>query len=359
MEQINMRKYTMRKSSAALLAVLLAGCLVACGKKTTNTDAGMEAISAQNYEQARTCFDKAILEGEDLQLAYRGQGLAYMGQTDYESAIESFDRALQNGGMFVSDREVDINYYLATAQYKNGQLSDAIQTLDAIAGVRKGQDMVYYLRGSIKMENGDYDGAVKDLNEALSKSKNNIPMTIRVYETFADNGHEQEGQSYLSSAIENRLDAMTDYEKGVVYYYSKDYENARNFLELAKSGAKETGSDTLLMLGKTYEQLGDSNYAASLYEKYLAENDADPVIYNQLGLCKLETEDYEAALTAINSGLSVTENNSVTQELRFNQIVAYEHLGNFKTAAALMNSYLDSYPDDAAAIRENEFLKTR
>ena len=137
MEQINMRKYTMRKSSAALLAVLLAGCLVACGKKTTNTDAGMEAISAQNYEQARTCFDKAILEGEDLQLAYRGQGLAYMGQTDYESAIESFDRALQNGGMFVSDREVDINYYLATAQYKNGQLSDAIQTLDAIAGVRK------------------------------------------------------------------------------------------------------------------------------------------------------------------------------------------------------------------------------
>lgn len=118
MEQINMRKYTMRKSSAALLAVLLAGCLVACGKKTTNTDAGMEAISAQNYEQARTCFDKAILEGEDLQLAYRGQGLAYMGQTDYESAIESFDRALQNGGMFVSDREVDINYYLATAQYK-------------------------------------------------------------------------------------------------------------------------------------------------------------------------------------------------------------------------------------------------
>ena len=164
MEQINMRKYTMRKSSAALLAVLLAGCLVACGKKTTNTDAGMEAISAQNYEQARTCFDKAILEGEDLQLAYRGQGLAYMGQTDYESAIE-----------------VDINYYLATAQYKNGQLSDAIQTLDAIAGVRKGQDMVYYLRGSIKMENGDYDGAVKDLNEALSKSKNSIPMTIRVY----------------------------------------------------------------------------------------------------------------------------------------------------------------------------------
>lgn len=64
---------------------------------------------------------------------------------------------------------------------------------------------------------------------------------------------------------------MTDYEKGVVYYYSKDYENARNFLELAKSGAKEISSDTLLMLGKTYEQLGDSNYAASLYEKYLAE----------------------------------------------------------------------------------------
>ena len=62
MEQINMRKDTIRKSSAVLLTVLLAGCLMACGKKTTNTDAGMEAIGAQNYEHdRRNTFDPIIV----------------------------------------------------------------------------------------------------------------------------------------------------------------------------------------------------------------------------------------------------------------------------------------------------------
>ena len=53
------------------------------------------------------------------------------------------------------------------------------------------------------------------------------------------------------------------------------------------------------------------------------------------------------------------EDNGMMQSLKFNEIVAYEYMGDFKTASALMNSYLQSYPDDAAAKREYEFLRTR
>jgi tetratricopeptide (TPR) repeat protein len=113
------------------------------------------------------------------------------------------------------------------------------------------------------------------------------------------------------------------------------------------------------MLGRTYEKLGDYNYAASLYQKQLEADAENAALYNQLGLCKLESGEYAAALNAFNSGLALENNQDVLQLLKFNQIVAYEYTGDFKKAASLMKDYLESYPDDAQAVREYEFLSTR
>jgi len=53
------------------------------------------------------------------------------------------------------------------------------------------------------------------------------------------------------------------------------------------------------------------------------------------------------------------ENNEIAQTLAFNEIIAYEYLGEYKKAAVLMEGYLSTYPDDEAAQREYGFLKTR
>ena len=53
------------------------------------------------------------------------------------------------------------------------------------------------------------------------------------------------------------------------------------------------------------------------------------------------------------------EDNGMMQTLKFNEIVTYEYKHDYKTAATLMSSYLRSYPDDATAKREYEFLQTR
>ncbi len=347
-------------------SVLLAGSLLAmsmvlggCANENTKIGEGMQAVEKLDYDSALSLFEQAIVEKEDLELAYRGQGLCYLGMTEYEQAITSFEKALSHAGMFVTDTEVDINYYLATAQYKKGDNASALETLNAIAGMREKQAEVYYLRGLIKMENGEYENAVTDLDTALGRTKGDTAMAIRIYQVFADHDRREEGKAYLSAALKNHEDSMSDFEKGSVYYYLEDYENAKNYLEEAKSDGKREDAETVLMLGKTYEQLGNSNYAAGVYKLFIEQNDPNPAIYNQLGLCKLELGEYEAALNAFDSGLAVEENNDCVQQLRFNQIVAYEYLGQFEKAAALMNGYLESYPDDAQAVREYEFLRTR
>lgn len=347
-------------------SVLLAGSLLAvsmvmggCAKENTKIDEGMQAVEELDYDSALSLFEQAIVEKEDLELAYRGQGLCYLGMTEYEQAVASFEKALSHAGMFVTDTEVDINYYLATAQYKNGDNAAALETLNAIAGMREKQAEVYYLRGLIKMENGEYENAVADLDTALGRTKGDTAMAIRIYQVFADHDHVEEGKAYLSAALSNHENSMTDFEKGSVYYYLEDYENAKECLEKAKSDGKSGDAETVLMLGKTYEQLGNSNYAADIYKLFIEQNGSNPAMYNQLGLCKLEAGEYEAALNAFDSGLDIAENNDCVQQLRFNQIVAYEYLGEFEKAAALMNSYIESYPDDAQAMREYEFLRTR
>lgn len=49
----------------------------------------------------------------------------------------------------------------------------------------------------------------------------------------------------------------------------------------------------------------------------------------------------------------------VLQEMRFNQIVCYEKLGDWENAKTKIAEYIQVYPDDADAQREAKFLETR
>lgn len=348
------------KNKGMLLAVILsAGLLCACGnKKTASIDAGMAAVESHDYETALTSFEKAVVDGEDFELAYRGQGIAYMGMADYENAIASFQKALSEASMFPGKLEYDINFYMATAQYKMEDVTGAIETLDSIIDLQDEDQDAYFLRGSAWMKLDEVDKGESDLKKAIELSDSDTEMVIDVYEVLANYGYEEAGTAYLTELLDKHVKDMSEYEKGKTYFYLADYENARNSLETAKNEDKSNDPGIVLMLGQTYEQLGDSEYAAVLYNNYLSESDPNPEIYNQLGLCKLSAEDYQAALDAFQTGLKV-EDNQLIQSLSYNEIVAYEHLGDFTTATSLMKKYLAAYPDDAAAAREYTFLQSR
>jgi len=347
------------KLAGALLLVSLG--ISGCGKAdTTNIDEGMGLIDALDYDTAIQSFEKAIEAGENPELAYRGEGIAYMGLTDYEQAIEAFEKALPCSDMFVDEVEYDINYYLATAKYKNNDLAGATQVLDNIIALRPKDEEALFLRGSVKTTGDAYEDGLADLEQSIALSGKNVERVIEVFKVLKEAGHEEDGREYLGSVLSDTSLSPTDYEKGRIYYYMGDYENARNHLEQARTSGKEKNykeSDIILMLGQTYEQLGDKNYAASLYEDYISSNGEQEEIYNQLGLCKLDSGDYEAALDAFQKALAVAQGN--IQSLKYNEIVAYEYLGNFTKAKVQMESYLKEYPDDDAAVREYEFLKTR
>lgn len=201
----------------------------------------------------------------------------------------------------------------------------------------------------------DFERAKADFDKAISLAPEDYDQLINIYLVLERYGYKEMGQEYLQNALGSETKSMTDYQKGRMYYYLADYDNARNFLEKAR---KSGGVEAVLLLGQTYEELGDFNYAISVYSSFIEGDQTNAKVYNRLGLCKLEQKAYEEALSAFQAGMNI-ENNDMLQTLKFNEIITYERLGEYKQAAVLMDNYLATYPDDEVAQREYIFLKTR
>ena len=328
-----------------------------CGNKSTDekTMTGMQEIENHNYADAIISFDEAEQKKENPQLIARGRGIASIELTNYEDAITYFKEALSFSNERVDSLDYDINFYLADAYEKNGDYQKSIDTYSSILGLANKDVTAYYLRGRNYLLLDSYENAIADFNKALSLDEDNYDLRISVAGQLSDAGYETEGKKYLNTFLESNEKKLSDYDKGRIYFYLQDYENAKVFLEKAKDDENQS---TILFLGKAYEKLGDYNYATSVYQNYLSKHQDAAIICNQLGLCKLLAQDYEGALTAFVTAGKI-ENNGIEQVLEFNQIVANEYIGDFKQASVLMTAYCKKYPDDNDAIRENIFLQTR
>ena len=335
-----------------MMVFALTGCNP--NKSTENIKQGFDAITALEYEEALAFFASAAEAKEDAQQIARGQGIAYLGLAKYEEAIEQFLTALSYSNEFVDDFDFDTNYYLATVYFKNGQIEEAGNVYSAILNLRDDRE-AHYLRGITYLEEDKVDEAKADFDIALNKDSTDYDMRIEIAKAFMEKGYEEEGKAYLQAALGSNEKKISDYDKGRLSYYMGDYETARNYLESTK-GNKD--AENVLLLGQTYEKLGDFNYAASIYSNYLTENPEHVIIFNRLGMCKLQAGDAKSALDYFEQALAL-EDPSMTQILKFNQIVAYEYLGEFDQASVLMKNYLLLYPDDKDALREYEFLKSR
>lgn len=345
----------MRKVPGAALGLLLAVCLTGCGGGSAKTEEAMELVKNLDYAEALEVFDEAEAAGENERLIARGRGIACMGLTEYLQAIEYFKAALVASNGLVEAVDFDLNYYLAAAYIKSSRFEEAVGTYDAILALRPEEKDAYFLRGCARLELAEYEGAKADFDKVISMEPNNYERLIEIYEVLAHHGYKELGQEYLTNALESGAKQMDTYQSGRIYYYLGEYQKAYIALEEAKG---KGDAESYLYLGRAYEATGDYNYAASVYSSYLTKEGPNAEVYNQLGLCEMTKGEYQKALEAFQAGMQI-EDSGYLQTLSFNEIVAYEYLGEYQKAAVLLQNYLKTYPDDEKAKREMDFLSSR
>ena len=177
-------------------------------------------------------------------------------------------------------------------------------------------------------------------------------MDIQIYEAYKEKEMEADGSRYLEQALEKEENS---YQKGQLYYYMEDYENAKEQLQKAVD-QKET--EAACLLGQVYLEKGDTAGAREMFQQYLDMEGTRAKGYNGLALCDIKEENYEEALKNIEAGLEDAETEDM-KLLMFNEVVVYEKMSDFATAKEKADKYTEWFPDDEEMQKEQTFLASR
>ena len=338
--------------AAGLGMTLLTGC-GGENKKTyeqANTD-----LEQGNYDYALNEYQACISAGYKLSQSYRGSGIVKLRTGDYQGAIDDLTSALNAEKTGKSDQK-DILEYRAAAELKAELYDQAMADCQTLAEDYSLNANDYYLTGCVALAMDSYDEASSNFSEAYG-SDSTYEMAIQIYEAYLTQDMEADGTRYLEAALKTEAKTADDYcERGKVYYYMQDYDNARTEL----TTASEKGStEAALILGMVYMAQGDTANARSFYQQYIDADGEDPAKgYNGLALCDIADGDYDSALQNISQGLGDATSDEM-RDLLFNEIVVYEKKLDFSTALSKAQEYVQTFKDDEAAAKELTFLQSR
>ena len=334
------------------MVFLLVGC--ADTSKDEIYDEALKSMEAGDYEAAIATLQISIDKETRLPESYRAQGISYLELGDNAAAIASLSRSLN--AMETTDEafKKDVTYYLAEARTNHGQIGEAIKCYTEILKTGKDEQSLF-MRGKLQLQEGNQEVAKEDFDLATEDTRD-YDVYISIFNVYDAQKMTVEGQEYLDKALEIKPEKAEDYyQRGRIYYYMKDYDKALTELTMAVNDGDDVA---VLLLGKVYIAKEDASSARSMYQKYLESGKNKAKAYNGLALCAIYEKNYDAALANIEKGLA-EHNQEEEQDLLYNEIVVYEYKLDFDTAKEKMAAYLQLYPDDAPAIRENEFLQSR
>lgn len=290
------------------------------------------------------------------ELSYRKIGIESMQSGDYEGALAAFDGALACCTGKITDLEIDICYYKAAAQYAAQDTEGALETYNAMIDYDGKNANAYYLRGCLKLGTGDTDGAKQDFADAVKYNHSDYELYINIYKNLAAYDLSEEGEAYLNDAFSIKgNDAESLAYRGEIYYLLGQYDNAIKELTSAIDAGSAAAN---LTLARVYEAQQDTANAQTYYQAYVDAGVADSEAMNALAQIEMGKLNYSGALSYIEQGLSM-ESVPNRRALLQNQIICMEYTGDFAGAYEVMTAYTAAYPDDAEALREYTFLKSR
>lgn len=282
--------------------------------------------------------------------------MSLMDQGDYEGAVKTFDDALGLCLGNITNKEIEINFYKAAAQYMAGDGEGALETYTALIEYEKNDPKPYFLRGSAYLKQGEKDLAISDYKTAVSLSNADYEMYIECYNNLHAQGLEAEALSFLNEALElNGRNAESYLARGRIYLIMEQYDLAQDQLITAKDKGL---SDAAVYLAQVYQATGAIQSAESILTEYTAEGNASCVAMNIMAIIAMKNDDFKTALNYVNQGLAL---DVVTnkQSLMRNKIICLEKIGDFTEAYNTAVAYCELYPKDEEASRELTFLSTR
>lgn len=286
--------------------------------------------------------------------------LDFKGIRDVKS-LEMFDRITKVGNM----KRLNHSFKTWTTVFCMSAL-----LLTACGGVT--EEMAAARESAIAMmENGDYEGAAAAFNALVAEAKSVTDFELDILKYRAE--AEYKLGDYAAAAYTYDILNQVDAERTEYCYFGAmslakagDIAGAQELLEKGKLLDQEEDEGTMsvgyveavMALGNAMFDSGDKTGANVLYDELIASGCATTEIYNRLMTDAMASGNYETALGLAERGLQL-EDGLAEKQLKFNEAVCYEYLGNWSKALSMFEAYVAEYGSDEKAEHEIAFLRTR
>ena len=198
--------------------------------------------------------------------------------------------------------------------------------------------------------------ATKPQQKSFIEQKKNYELYLGIYEAMEAHGMAEDGQKYLNMALEIKGDGGNDLlQKGCIYYYLGEKDKA---IELLEDALEKKVYEANFYLAEIYTESGEVERAETYFAAYLESGIADSTSLCKMGENQMACGNYSQAITYFLAALEMEEVPN-KQAIMKNVVVSYEELGEFASARAMLEDYVELFPDDEAAARELIFLQTR
>ncbi len=178
-------------------------------------------------------------------------------------------------------------FYLANAQYLDGDSDSAIDTYTNLIDADDEDDKAYYLRGMVYLNTEDYSAALDDFDNAIAYTDENAKMTCAIADELCSAGYEDEADKYLNSLLSSKYDNNSEslYYMGYASSLLEEYDKALSYYEEGISlleDEDEYEDDLLKGQISAYEYQGDFEKAYELMTTYLKKypNDEEAIREN-------------------------------------------------------------------------------
>ena len=217
---------------------LLAGC--SGGISTQKTEKGYRAVKDADFQSAQQDFETAVTEGEDAVQAYRGLGIALMGQAKYKDAVDAFNKALAATDEKMPDTVKDL------LLYRESKMKEP-----------------YFYRGAAYLYQGEQDKAKTNFDYAVSLDPSNYSLYLNIYRVYNDNHLSAVGDEYLQTALGTEPSDAEGYcQVGQIYFYLEQYDEAAKALA---EPIKEKNVPAMSLMGQIYLARKDYDNAKAIY----------------------------------------------------------------------------------------------
>ncbi len=236
--------------------------------------------------------DKALIYDAYLAQSLIAKAFYYMNIGAYEQAVPHLEKALEYNPNSALVLNTLSDFYTSVLPNTNKYLEYALKgvELDITAHDSVEASFILLHVSNALIQSGFVEEALEYASRSLQYNTDNLyAEQVKAYILYAKNGDLNQTRDHLIKTLQrdpSRLDVLQ--EVGKIYYYQRDYERSwvyyKKFLEMKEAYNMDIYRGEDIKIAVVCSELGLTEEARELFDKYSTYLENDRSIYKHLGL---------------------------------------------------------------------------